>query len=355
MIRARLVRIGEQAVSPASYPEDERAQRLIEREFNLSWRGDLPEGNRIMAGAWFAPDEAGQGLASVEEGWPRPWASNWVTNWSSWSPGSRKTARLQPAQAVLGLDAGQFLRAGSPGIIEDAPASYITSFHLPAERAEAASALVKRFPNLTLIDVEAVLRQLQTVVGQVVNAVQFVFVFTLLAGGIVLYSAMLTAFDERRYELSVMRALGANGNNWGVRCSSNWRSLARCPGCLPQSLPWYWAVWSVGRYSSSNWLYNAWLPVAAAIGGALMTMAIGWLGVRRLLATPPLLALRNGAWSLLRGRFRRYSGRPAGDSENPGTCRESVSAKAAGLCRQRRFAAGWRSGRRPARSRYSAA
>jgi len=41
--------------------------------------------------------------------------------------------------------------------------------------------------------------------------------------------------------------------------------------------------------------YNGWLPVAAAIGGALMTMAIGWLGVRRLLATPPLLALRNGA------------------------------------------------------------
>jgi putative ABC transport system permease protein len=72
MIRARLVRIGEQAVSPASYPEDERAQRLIEREFNLSWRGDLPEGNRIWPApglhrtkrgrAWLRSRRAGQDL-----------------------------------------------------------------------------------------------------------------------------------------------------------------------------------------------------------------------------------------------------------------------------------------------------
>ena len=60
-----------------------------------------------------------------------------------------------------------------------------------------------------MIDVGAILRQLQAVIGQVAGAVQFVFVFALLAGGIVLYSALLTSFDERRYELAVMRALGA--------------------------------------------------------------------------------------------------------------------------------------------------
>jgi putative ABC transport system permease protein len=60
-----------------------------------------------------------------------------------------------------------FFVLAPPGILDDAPASYITSFHLPAERAEAASGLVRQFPNLTLIDVGAILGQLQTVIGQV--------------------------------------------------------------------------------------------------------------------------------------------------------------------------------------------
>jgi putative ABC transport system permease protein len=188
-----------------------------------------------------------------------------------------------------------FFVLAPPGIIEDAPASYITSFHLPAERAEAASALVKRFPNLTLIDVEAVLRQLQTVVGQVVNAVQFVFVFTLLAGGIVLYSAMLTAFDERRYELSVMRALGAQRQQLGRALLIELAVIGALSGLFAAIGALVLGGLVSRQVFQLELAYNAWLPVAAAIGGALMTMAIGWLGVRRLLVTPPLLALRNGA------------------------------------------------------------
>ena len=296
MIRARLVRIGEQAVSPASYPEDERAQRLIEREFNLSWRGDLPEGNRVVAGAWFAPDEAGQGLASVEEGLAKTLGIKLGDELVFMVAGLEKKLRVSSLRK-LSWDSMRvnFFVLAPPGIIEDAPASYITSFHLPAERAEAASALVKRFPNLTLIDVEAVLRQLQTVVGQVVNAVQFVFVFTLLAGGIVLYSAMLTAFDERRYELSVMRALGAQRQQLGRALLIELAVIGALSGLFAAIGALVLGGLVSRQVFQLELAYNAWLPVAAAIGGALMTMAIGWLGVRRLLATPPLLALRNGA------------------------------------------------------------
>jgi hypothetical protein len=81
--------------------------------------------------------------------------------------GLEKNCASPACASCPGTRCGSISSCWLPGIIEDAPASYITSFHLPAERAEAASALVKRFPNLTLIDVEAVLRQLQTVVGQV--------------------------------------------------------------------------------------------------------------------------------------------------------------------------------------------
>ena len=97
-----------------------------------------------------------------------------------------------------------------PGLLDTAPASYITSFHLAGNQAQLGQTLVARFPNLTMIDVAAILGQIQAIMGQVIQAVQFIFLFTLLAGAIVLVSALLSAFDERRYELAVMRALGAS-------------------------------------------------------------------------------------------------------------------------------------------------
>lgn len=296
MIRARLIRIAGKEVSPASYPEDERAQRLIEREFNLSWRSDLPVGNRVTAGRWFAPEEAGQGLASVEEGLAKTLGIALGDELVFMVAGVEKRVKTSNLRK-LSWDSMRvnFFVLTPPGVIEDAPASYITSFHLPAERADAASELVRRFPGLTVIDVGAILRQLQAVIGQVAGAVQFVFVFALLAGGIVLYSALLTSFDERRYELAVMRSLGAQraqlrqamlvelgviGSVAGLMASIGAMLLGRIVGQQAFQL---------------DLSFGLWLPALSTLGGGLLAVLIGWLAVRQLIATPPLLALRNGA------------------------------------------------------------
>jgi putative ABC transport system permease protein len=296
MVRARLIRIGGKEVSPASFPEDERAQRLIEREFNLSWRSALPAGNQITAGRWFVPEDAGQGLASVEEGLARTLGISVGDELVFMIAGVEKRVTTSSLRK-LSWDSMRvnFFVLTPPGVIEDAPASYITSFHLPAERADAASELVRRFPGLTMIDVGAILRQLQSVIGQVAGAVQFVFVFALLAGGIVLYSALLTSFDERRYELAVMRSLGAQraqlrqamlvelgviGSVAGLMAAIGAMVLGRIVGQQAFQL---------------DLAFSLWLPALSTIGGGLLAVVIGWLAVRQLLATPPLLALRNGA------------------------------------------------------------
>lgn len=296
MVRARLVRIAGQTVSSASYPDDERAQRLIEREFNLSWRADLPDGNRIVVGEWFRPDENGQGLASVEEGLAKTLGIRMGDELVFVVAGVEKTLRVSSLRK-LSWDSMRvnFFVLAPPGVIEDAPASYITSFHLPPERTAAAADLVKRFPNLTLIDVDAVLRQLQSVIGQVARAIQFVFVFALLAGGIVLYAAMLTAFDERRYELAVMRALGAQRQQLVQAMRVELAIIGALAGLFAAvGAMLLGAV--VGRQAFQLDLApNLWLPWISAAGGAVLTMVIGWQGFRRLLRTPPLMALRHGA------------------------------------------------------------
>lgn len=296
MVRARLVRIGGKTVSPASYPEDERAQRLIEREFNLSWRADLPDGNRIVAGQWFRPDAPAQALASVEEGLARTLGIGVGDELAFVVAGVEKTLRVSSLRK-LSWDSMRvnFFVLAPPGVIEDAPASYITSFHLPPERAAATADLVKRFPNLTLIDVDAVLRQLQSVIGQVARAIQFVFVFALLAGGIVLYAAMLTAFDERRYELAVMRALGAQRQQLVRAMRIELAIVGALAGLFAAAGAMVLGAVVSRQAFQIDLTPNLWLPWISAAGGAVFTVAIGWLGFRRLLRTPPLLALRNGA------------------------------------------------------------
>jgi putative ABC transport system permease protein len=194
MIRGRLLRIGERTVSAVDYPDDERAQRLIDREFNLSWRAALPPGNRLIEGAWFKPEEAGQGLASVEEGLAKTLGIK-LGDALTFTIAGKETAVRVSSLRKLEWDSMRvnFFVLMPPGVIDDAPASYITSFYLPADKAMLGRELVAQFPNLTLIDVEQVLKQIQTVMEQVSSAVQFIFLFTLLAGGVVLYSALIPA------------------------------------------------------------------------------------------------------------------------------------------------------------------
>lgn len=77
-----------------------------------------------------------------------------------------------------------------------------------------------------MVDVAAIVRQLQTIMDQVAQAIQFVFLFTLLAGVIVLYAALASAAEERRYELAVMRSLGADATSCAGRCWLNSLQLA---------------------------------------------------------------------------------------------------------------------------------
>lgn len=296
MVRGRLVRIGGREVSPASYPGDERAQRLVEREFNLSWRADLPPGNRVGAGRWFRPAEAGKPVASVEEGLAK-------------TLGIKVGDRLEfvvagepSAVEVVGLrkldwDSMRvnFFVLTPPGVLDGFPASYLTSFHLPAGQGDMTQRLIERFPNLTVIDVAAILQQLRTVMGQMASAVQFIFLFTLAAGIIVLYAALVSAFDERRYELSVMRVLGARRAQLRQALLGELAVIGAVAGLIA-------AVGAsvVGQVLAEKAFqleigFDFWhLPATAALS-ALLSVAVGWLGMTRLLRTPPMLALRAGA------------------------------------------------------------
>jgi putative ABC transport system permease protein len=294
MVRARLARVNGREIGPGDF-DDDRAKRLIDREFNLSYRMDLPPGNATTAGRWFAAADAGQSVASVEDGLAK-------------TLGLKVGDRLEFVIAgepvkmqIVGLrklnwDSMRvnFFVLTPPPVLEAYPASWITSFYLASERADFVNRLIGQFPNLTVVDVAAIVRQLQTIIDQVAQAVQFVFLFTLAAGIIVLYAALASAADERRYELALMRALGARREQLRATLLAEFAAIGGLSGLIAAL-----GAIAVGQFLAQRVFQFEvavayWLPLAALLGGAALVTAAGWFAAARLLGAPPLEALRTG-------------------------------------------------------------
>ena len=293
MIRARLLRIGERPVSALAYPDDERAQRLVEREFNLSWRAELPAGNRITAGRWFTPADLGQPVASVEAGLAKTLGIEVGDSLCFSIDGQDRCLQViglrQLAWDSLRVN---FFVLTPPGVLESAPASDITSFHLRPEQVATVNALLAEFPNLTLIDVEAMLGQFERIVTQLATTIRVVFVFALLAGILVLHAALLAGFAERRQELALLRALGATRRQLRQAVLVELAAVGALAGALAGA-----AATLLGLLVAEQVLRIAgggsWLLIPlAALAGVLLTLLSTAGSVRRLLQTPPLQVLR---------------------------------------------------------------
>ncbi len=206
MVRGRLTTVNGTPVAPRNYADD-RARRLVEREFNLSSRNDLPGGNAVVAGRWHA--EGGAMQFSVEKGLADTLGLKLADELGFEVAGQHFSG---PVTSLRKLDWDSmrvnFFVIAPEGALDSQPTSYITSFHLPSGNEAVVSDLVRQFPNLTVIDVAALVRQLQATLDQVVRAVQLVFLFSLLAGLVVLYAAIEASSGERGHELAVLRALG---------------------------------------------------------------------------------------------------------------------------------------------------
>lgn len=291
MIRGRLVRINGHEIKGEDYA-DERIRRLVEREFNLSWRADLPSDNKLSAGQWFgrgAGDEA-----SVEEGLAKTLNLGLGDRLEFDVAGQPVVARVTSLRK-LNWDSMQvnFFVLMPPGMLDNYPQSLITSFYLPPAREDVVRSLLQRFPNLTVIDVGAVIAQLQWVMDQLAKAVQFVFLFTLVAGFAVLHAALANVLDERRLELALMRALGAQEQALRRSLFVGFATLGGLAGLLA-ALGSLAVGWALSRFVFHlDFAFAWWLPIVVAMVGALLTPLIAWSAMRKLLRSHPLEALRS--------------------------------------------------------------
>ncbi|MCY0387727.1 ABC transporter permease [Robbsia sp. Bb-Pol-6] len=290
MIRGRLTARNGQAVAPAQFKED-RVQRLVEREFNLSYRTTLPADNRLTAGHWYGADPAPQ--ISIEAGLARDLGIKVGDRLRFEVAGQAVEA---PVTSVRKLDWGSFrvnfFVLMPPAALAGFPSTYITSFHADVRQQPAIDTLVRQYPNLTVIDTGAILAQLQRVLDQVIDAVQFLFLFTLAAGLVVLYAALAGSRDERSRESALLRALGASHGQVRAAQLAEFTIVGALSGAMAalgaQSIAWLLAQ----RVFDFPLTPNPWMGLVGVAAGLVCSIVGGWWSLRNVLRRPALQSLR---------------------------------------------------------------
>lgn len=292
MVRGRLVAINGRPTTAADYP-DERAKRLMEREFNLSWAARMRDDNRLVAGHWWRAGEGDAAQLSVEEGLARTLGLKLGDELSYQVAGQGFAARITSLRKVE-WDSFRvnFFVIAPPALLARYPASYITAFYLPPGREALLNDMVREFPNLTVIDVAALMGHVRAMMDRVAAAVEFVFLFTLAAGLMALYAAIAATREERMYEAAVMRTLGASRRQLALSQLTEFALIGLLAGGVAALSAMGMGYVLATRVFHLPYHFNPWLWVVALAAGGLGVTLAGWLGTRGVLRQPPLLTLR---------------------------------------------------------------
>ncbi|WP_241673048.1 ABC transporter permease [Lacisediminimonas profundi] len=289
MIRGRLVQVNDRDITGTTYAED-RARRLVEREFNLSTMLELPEQNQVVQGRWY---DNRKPEASVEEGLARTLGLK-LGDRIAFDIGGQKVEASVTSLRKLewGSMRVNFFVILNPALMVDMPQTYITAFRLPDNRPALPNELSRDFPNLTVVDVGSVLRQVQAVIDQVVSAVEFLFLFTLCSGVLVLYAALAGSQDERMREAALLRALGATRSQLSRAQWIEFVLVGMLAGLLA-ALGATAVGWSLAHFLFDfEWAFTPTAWIAGLLAGTLCALIGGWAGLRNVLRQPPLQTLR---------------------------------------------------------------
>ena len=294
MVRGRLIQVNGKTINSQDY-QDQRKKNLVERETNLSWAKDLQDDNAIIKGEWW--DESGFGVQqlSMEEGIAKTIGVSIGDRLTYGIAGKKFTAEITSIRTVRwDTMRANFFVLAPPEVLDDYPASYITSFYLPEDKAVLLDDLVKAFPNLTIIDIASILNQVRLIIDRVSLAVEYVFAFTLAAGLAVMYAAIQSTLDERLRENAILRALGAQRRRLWQGLAVEFVTLGSLAGLLAAIIASALGFGVAQYVLELDYVTNPWLWVGGLVLGGVGVGTAGIIGARQVLNSPPLLVLRRG-------------------------------------------------------------
>ncbi|HEV7609655.1 MAG TPA: FtsX-like permease family protein [Steroidobacteraceae bacterium] len=294
MVRARMTRINGKPVDDIKFAT-RRGREFANRDQNITWAEVLGTDNTITAGHWFTPDEFAKPLVSVSTEYMEEMSLKLGDSLEFDIAGETRTATISSVRDVK-WDSFQpnFFLMFAPGLLEGSQGTWMTAVHLQTSDPKTIADLVRRFPSVSVFNVDDLLRQVRSVIDKAVAAVQSVFLFTLMAGLVVLIAAVQASREERRYESAMLRTLGANRATVLKGLLSEFAALGVLSGTLAAAGASIAGVYIARRVLQIPYTPDPWVWFYGLAGGGLLVCLAGWLATRSVVNQPPLLTLRSG-------------------------------------------------------------
>jgi putative ABC transport system permease protein len=291
LVRARISHVNGMPV--ADYPAvTERGRDELEDETNLTWSQDLPAANDLVRGEWWS-EGSGMPQLSLEEELRQEIGLELGDEITYAIGGESFTVRLTSTRFVhWDSFRPNFFMVVSPGAIEQFAHTYITSLYVPPEQRRVTVDVVRQFPSVSVLDIGAVLDQVRRSMDRAALAVQYVFLFTLAAGVMVLLAAIQATRDERMFESAVLRTLGARRSVVLQGVAAEFTALGLLAGTLA-------AVGAavIGYVLATQLFQLEFVPgialwIGGLVAGALVVGVSGTLAVRSVINHSPVATLR---------------------------------------------------------------
>lgn len=206
MVPGRLLTINGQSVQDLKVADDP----AINRDLALTSDSELPASNTVTEGDWQTLLQ-GIGQLSIEEKLAQRLGVGMGDTLGFSAGGVEFSATVSSIRSVdWGAMTPNFYMMFSADVLQALPANYLTSFYLPSASQSLLTDLIRRYPGVTLLDMQAVIGQIQGVLAQVTMAVELILLFVLAAALLVMLASLVAGLPERLREGAVIRTLGGS-------------------------------------------------------------------------------------------------------------------------------------------------
>lgn len=294
LVRARMQTINGEDVKTREYPVED-GKWMANREQNLTWSESLSSSNEIVAGEWWAADYAGEPLVSLEEKAASELGVEMGDKLKFLVAGQEIELEVTSFRSI-NWDSFQpnFFMVLSPGALDDFPTTFVASLKMDQQEKSVLVDLVRSHPTVSVIDLDVILEQVKSILDKASLAVQAVFVFTLAAGIAVLFAAVQSTIDERRFESALLRALGVKRRTVMLGVLTEFAALGFAAGLLAAAGASILAAVVAVQLFELPYTFNPALWGAGVLGGMLLVCGSGYVAARGAINASPVEVLRAG-------------------------------------------------------------
>jgi putative ABC transport system permease protein len=295
LVRARMTTINGTSVKEIEYP-DGGGEWFANREQNLSFARDLKSSNELLEGEWWPTDYAGPPLVSVEEEVAIETGLG-IGDVLEFSVAGQTVEATITSVRKVNWDSFEpnFFLVLTPGALDGFPTSYISSLRVPTEKKTVFAGLVRQHPSVSVIDLDSIISQVRGIIEKASLAVQAVFIFTILAGIAVLFAAVQSTIDERRFESAMLRALGAPKRIVFAGVMAEFAALGLAAGFLAALGASVLAAIVAVKLFQLPWAFSPELWLAGLAAGVLIVCFSGYFAARGAINAAPVDVLRGAA------------------------------------------------------------